>query len=113
MSDDTEPLTVRMAQNNVTEPELYRQAQELERDRELARLEAKHKRDSDQSLAARVIEELVSSLDPGDLVPLVRLVTEAVTETRQRNDSVNGTGAGAPAQNQTEQESPAKRMAGK
>jgi len=118
MSDDSESLIVRMAQNEVTEPELYREARKIERDREMARIEAERKRNTEQSLPARVIEELVSGLEPGDLVPLVRLVTEAVTEARRRNDPGQQPRASAGKQDRTEtgdsdrsgQESPAKQI---
>jgi hypothetical protein len=115
MSDDTEPdkepLSVKLAQANVTDPEVYRKAQELEKETALNRIEAEQKRAEERSLAGIVARELAKSLEPSDLVPLIKVVAKAFAKTGDSNETVqaqqqNGTGQ------ETEtgvQESPAKQ----
>lgn len=78
----SESVTVRMASDGVSDPELLRQVYELETEKQRAQLEA----EQEQSFAQLIVEKLVESLDPQDLVPLVRLVIEAVVETQTRSE---------------------------
>lgn len=75
-------LTVRMASDGVSDPELLEQVYELETEKQQARLEAQQ----DQSLAQVIVEKLVESLDPEDLVPLIRLVIEAGVKARSSSE---------------------------
>jgi len=115
MSNDTEPdeepLSVKLAQANVTDPEVYRKAQELEKETALNRIEAEQKRAEEQSLAGIIARELAKSLDPSDLVPLIKVVAKAFAKTgnsdgtvqaQQQNGTKQGTDTGV-------QESPAKQ----
>jgi len=106
---DKEPLAVRLAQANVTDPELYREAQRLERETALTRLEAEQKRNENQSTAGIIIRELANSLDPGDLVPLVRVVAEALAQTKLRNGSEQDQKRDVTEPVNGDRESPAKR----
>ena len=70
--DGSEPgsVTVRMASNGVTDPDLLEQVYRLETEKETARVEAQR----DQSFAQILVSKIVSSLEPQDLVPLIKLV---------------------------------------
>lgn len=76
-------VTVRMASDGVSDPELLKQVYELETEQKRAQLEAKQ----DRSLAQIAVEKLVESLDPEDLVPLIRLVIEAGIKARTRSET--------------------------
>lgn len=83
MTDETgrngsEPgsVTVRMASEGVSDPDLLEQVYKLETDKERARLEAER----DRSFAQILVEKIVSNLEPKDLVPLIKLVAKAVTQ---------------------------------
>lgn len=76
-------VTVRMASDGVSDPELLKQVYELETEQKRAQLEAKQ----DRSLAQTAVEKLVESLDPEDLVPLIRLVIEAGIKARTRSET--------------------------
>lgn len=76
-------VTVRMASDGVSDPELLKQVYELEAEQKRAQLEAKQ----DRSLAQIAVEKLVESLEPEDLVPLVRLVIEAGIKARTRSET--------------------------
>lgn len=97
MSDDTEQndsVTVRMASEGVTDPELLEQVYRLETEKEAARVEAKR----DRSFAQILVEKIVSSLEPQDLVPLIKLVAEAVAK-RDQSTGTQNTARNAPVQN--------------
>jgi len=97
MSDDTEQndsVTVRMASEGVTDPELLEQVYRLETEKEAARVEAKR----DRSFAQILVEKIVSSLEPQDLVPLIRLVAEAVAQRDQTAGAQNAA-RNAPVRN--------------
>lgn len=97
MSDDTEQndsVTVRMASEGVTDPELLEQVYRLETEKEAARVEAKR----DRSFAQILVEKIVSNLEPQDLVPLIKLVAEAVAQRDQTTGTQN-TARNAPVQN--------------
>jgi len=102
MSNETEqneePLSVKLAQANVTDPDVYRKAQELEKETALNRIEAEQKRAEEQSLAGIIVRELAKSLDPSDLVPLIEVVAKAFAKTGNSNGTVQ-----AQQQNRTEQ----------
>jgi len=106
---DEEPLAVRLAQANVTDPELYRKAQRLEQETALTRLEAEQKRNENQSTAGIVVRELANSLDPGDLVPLIRVVAEALAQTKLRNDPEQQEERNVTEPETGDRDSPAKR----
>lgn len=76
-------VTVRMASDGVSDPELLKQVYELETEQKRAQLEAQQ----DRSLAQIAVEKLVESLDPEDLVPLIRLVIEAGIKARTRSET--------------------------
>jgi len=107
MSDDTEQndsVTVRMASEGVTDPELLEQVYRLETKKEAARVEAKR----DRSFAQILVEKIVSNLEPRDLVPLIKLVAEAVAQ-RDRSTGTQSAARNAPVQNRetaTEPDSP-------
>lgn len=84
-SDENKPgsVTVRMATNGVSDPELLKQVYELETEQNRAQLKARQ----DRSLAQVFVEKLVESLEPEDLVPLVRLVIEAGIKARTRSET--------------------------
>jgi len=71
-----------MASSGVSDPELLERVYELETEKQQARLQAQQ----DQSLAQIAVKKLVESLDPEDLVPLVRLVIEAGVKARSRSE---------------------------
>lgn len=98
MSDDTEQngsVTVRMASEGVTDPELLEQVYRLETEKEAARVEAKR----DRSFVQILVEKIVSDLDPQDLVPLIELVAKAVAQRDQSTGTQNAA-RNAPVQNQ-------------
>jgi len=81
--DGADSVTVRMASDGVSDPELLEQVYRLETEQKRAQLEAQQER----SLAQIAVEKLVESLDPEDLVPLVRLVIEAGIKARTRSET--------------------------
>lgn len=94
--DGSEPgsVTVRMASNGVTDPDLLEQVYRLETEKETARVEAQR----DQSFAQILVSKIVSSLEPQDLVPLIRLVAQAVAQ-RDREPGTQNPIRNAPIQN--------------
>lgn len=83
--DEFGSVTVRMAANGVSDPELLNRVYDLEAEKQQAQIEAERTRleaQQEQSLAQVAVRKLVESLDPEDLVPLVRLVIEAVIKAR-------------------------------
>lgn len=81
--DGSESVTVRMASDGVSDPELLKQVYELETEQKRAQLEAQRNR----SLAQVAVEKLVESLEPEDLVPLIRLLVEAGIKARTRSET--------------------------
>lgn len=109
---DTEPerLTVKMAENGVTDPELYETANELERKNQRVRLEAAQKRKEEQSLLGYVIRELASQIDPEDLAPLLEVGIQAFIQAKSGtgNSSVTGHQQRDTQDQDVSQTSPAK-----
>jgi len=83
--NETGSVTVRMASSGVSDPELLSQVYELETDSREAKIEAERAKleaQQEQSLAQTAVKNLVESLDPEDLVPLVRLLIEAFVKAQ-------------------------------
>jgi len=95
--DGSEPgsVTVRMASNGVTDPDLLEQVYRLETEKETARVEAQR----DRSFAQILVSKIVSSLEPQDLVPLIKLVAQAVAQ-RDREPGTQNPVRNEPVQNQ-------------
>lgn len=112
MSDETErdgsepgSVTVRMASEGVSDPDLLEQVYRLETEKQRARLEAQR----DRSFAQILVEKLVSSLEPEDLVPLIKLVAKAVTQYRTEPESESSRPGTPPETSSGTVPSPAKQ----
>lgn len=106
---DEEPLSVKLAQADVTDPEVYRKAQELERETAMKRLETERKRAEEQSLAGIVVRELANSLDPSDLVPLIEVVAKAFAQSRNEPVQAQQRNVPEPNPETSDMDSPAKQ----
>ena len=106
---DSEPLSVKLAQADVTDPEVYRKAQELERETAMKRLETERKRAEEQSLAGIVVRELANSLDPSDLVPLIEVVAKAFAQSRNEPVQAQQRNVPEPEPETGNMDSPAKQ----
>lgn len=65
--DGTEPITARLAQAGVQDPDVYREVQQLEQERQLAEIEAEKRRLESKTTAQTVLE----AVDVNELVSLV------------------------------------------
>lgn len=112
MNDDTElgEVTAKMAENGITDPELYETVSELERKNQRVRLEAARKRKEEQSLVGQVIREIASQIEPEDLAPLLKVGMQALYQAKTGNGdrSVVDSAQRDRAEPDTSQSSPAK-----
>lgn len=106
-SDESDPLSVTLAQNGVTEPEPLRKAYELEREQELAKLRAERAQVENESTAKTVASAIANQFEAEDLALILKTGLKAWLENQNQSSPESGA---SQEQTQDPEPSPAKEL---
>lgn len=106
-SDESDPLSVTLAQNGVTDPEPLRQAHELEREQELAKIRAERDQLKNESTAKTVASAIANQFEAEDLALILKTGLKAWLKNQNQSGTDSGT---VQEQTQDPEPSPAKEL---